>query len=443
MRTLVSIGAPLSRYGGLTPAGAATLSRTLQLLMATPRTERRPRKLTLAQIARRVGEKEEVVTRWARAGLLGDPAEPGPPPRWDRDGIDQADLVAYLRRRGVAERSILKAHRDGQLSLLIIDETLVHSGTMTIRQLAEAAAIPQALAKRLWRALGLPPPEAGEKIFTRQDVVAMRLLGALRTVFSDEALVESAAVLGSSMARYASAEVEMFRRELTRPFAGTGASEVEIAWRLANLVDLIIPPGALAMETVHRWHLEVAMRSESVVRIEERAGALPGQVELTVAFADLVGYTAASDRLSALEIGEVAGAFLRCAEATLPDRGARIVKSIGDAVMFSARDPVSGAAAGIALITSAAQDPSLPPVRVGVAHGPVLRRYADYFGRTVNIASRLSTEGNPGRVLVLEPEPPPAVEEWAKAGLKVVRRRRLSLRGISHRVTALEVAGVR
>jgi adenylate cyclase len=164
-------------------------------------------------------------------------------------------------------------------------------------------------------------------------------------------------------------------------------------------------------------------------------------VNLAVAFADLVGFTEASDYLSALEVGEVANSFMRCAEDTLPDHGARIVKGIGDAVMFTAPDPVTASASAHALLRAAARDQKLPPVRVGVAHGPVLRRAADYFGRTVNLASRLSAAAHPGSVLVAEPEKPPSADAWKKAGLRVARRRKISVKGLAQRVSVLEVVG--
>jgi adenylate cyclase len=245
--------------------------------------------------------------------------------------------------------------------------------------------------------------------------------------------------MGRGLARYASAEVEMFRRELTKPLADAGASEIEIAWRLANLVDLAIPPGAALMEVVHRRHLENAMRSESVSLMEEAEGKLPGQINLAVGFADLVGFTAASERLSTLEVAEVAAAFMQRAEEVLPDSGATLVKGIGDAVMFSAPDVVAAAVAGINLVDHADGGDGLPPCRVGIAYGPVLRRYADYFGRTVNVASRLCAVAPEGRVYLAEPNPPLSLRAMQKAGLRVARRRKLSVRGLDQRLPTLEV----
>jgi len=193
---------------------------------------------------------------------------------------------------------------------------------------------------------------------------------------------------------------------------------------------------------VHRWHLENAMRSESVSLIEEASGILPGQIEIAVGFADLVGFTAASERLSTLEVADVATAFMHRAERVLPESGATLVKGIGDAVMFSAPDVVAAAAAGINLVDHPDGADGLPPCRVGIAYGPVLRRYADYFGRTVNVASRLCAVAPEGRVYVAEPTPAPSERDMrrAGAGLRVARRHKLSVRGLDERVPTLEVA---
>ena len=131
---------------------------------------------------------------------------------------------------------------------------------------------------------------------------------------------------------------------------------------------------------------------------------------------------------------------MHCAETVLPDHGVRIVKGIGDAVMFTAPDAVTLAGAGVELIRAcaASRAPELPAVRAGAAHGPVLPRYADYFGRTVNIASRLTGVAPPHHLLLLEPNPAPADAAWHKAGAKVLKRRRLRIRGIEERLQVLE-----
>jgi adenylate cyclase len=161
-------------------------------------------------------------------------------------------------------------------------------------------------------------------------------------------------------------------------------------------------------------------------------------VELCVGFADLVGFTAASEQLLPMEIGEIAGALVRCAEEALPRHGARIVKTIGDAVMFTTPDPASAAAASLDLVDLFSRRERLPPLRVGLAYGPVLRRYGDCFGRTVNIASRLCAAAAPGAVLLNCPVPLDE-QAWAERGLGAGKAVKVKAKGIDGGIEALPV----
>jgi adenylate cyclase len=163
-------------------------------------------------------------------------------------------------------------------------------------------------------------------------------------------------------------------------------------------------------------------------------------VERAIGFADLVGFTAASELLSPLEVGEMASRLLTRAEEVLPEHGAHLVKTIGDSVMFDARTAPAACAAALALVDAIAATPGMPPLRVGLAHGPVLRRLGDYFGRTVNVASRLCAAGAAGEVLLLATAAEAADPgEWERLGVQLGPRRQLELRGITGTVEALVV----
>jgi adenylate cyclase len=164
-----------------------------------------------------------------------------------------------------------------------------------------------------------------------------------------------------------------------------------------------------------------------------------GERELSVAFADLVGFTNLSERLSPLEVGRIVARLLQRAEPALQANNARIVKSIGDAIMFTARDPVDCCRASVDIVAGAAEDEILPPVRVGIAHGPVLRAYADYFGRTVNVASRLCDAAKPGEVLLQAAPELVEPDRWLDAGLVVTPGRRVKLKGIEGAIEVLSV----
>jgi adenylate cyclase len=296
-----------------------------------------------------------------------------------------------------------------------------------VEEAARHAGLEADLVVRLRTALGLPPPEPGVPEYTRRDVEGMRLIGALRRVISDDSIFELASVLGHSMSQYSAAQVELFRREFAAPIAATG-DELEAALSFASVFELVTAPSNLFLASVHRAHLDQAVRAESLELIEAAAGGLPDTVELAVGFADLVGFTAASERLTPLEVGEMAAQLQRAAERVFPQHQGRIVKSIGDGVMYTTPDLATGVAATRALL-EASQD--LPPMRAGLGYGPVLRRAGDCFGRTVNMASRLCAVARPGTALVWTNDGPPDIPG---------RRRRVSLRGVRASVSVVEIA---
>ncbi|HEV3124250.1 MAG TPA: adenylate cyclase regulatory domain-containing protein [Candidatus Dormibacteraeota bacterium] len=440
VRGWVRLWAPLSRYGGRTRHGAAVMSRAMTLLGEPPR-PLSPIQGTigLADIAARVGRSEEDVARWADRGLLGPPKLAGPPREWGREALERARLIVYLLRRGVGEDAMAEAAAHDRLPLLVVELALGRRGTLTKEQAARHAGVPLELAERVWRAIGMPKTEANDRIYTRQDVEALRIIAALRGLLSDADIVENAAVIGRGMAQIAGAQVEMFRRRVGMRFAEAGSGDLEWALRAAAIVDLIRRPAAVTLEQAYRIHLDAAAQAESVATLERATASIPGQVDIAVAFADLVGFTALSEELSPLEVGELASTLVSVAEDVLGEHGGRLVKSNGDGVMYTARTAIAACSASLALVEALRAHPEMPEVRVGVAFGRALRRQADYFGRTVNVASRLCDAAPAGTVLVLAAGVDPSAAAWREAGLGVGQPLRLRLKGIEGEVDAIPV----
>ena len=433
---MTSAGAPLTRYSGRTRAGAAALSSALEALSQPPRRRRREAApMSLDELAARTGRTNQEIERWAASGLLDGPLPDG---TWDGAAVQRAELIAFALRRGSSEDEILEAARDGRLSLLVVQRSIAGHPTLTGRQVAERAGVPLDTAIAVWRALGMAVEDVDEIAFNRPEVWALRVVGALRAVYSDSDLLEGASVMGRALAEVSAASIELFRRRLTAAYLEAGMDNLEISLRLAAAADLLVPTFGPVLEVVLRRHLAAATGAEAALRLEE-PGAVPAGQELSIAFADLVGFTSISERLSALEVAGLATRLLRAAEETAGARGARIVKSIGDAVMFSARDPATACAAALDLVDAVSRDAAMPPARAGIAHGPVLRAYADYFGRTVNIAARLCDAAHPGEVLLHAPEATVDQPHWRKLGLAIRGGDALRLKGIEAPVPVLRV----
>jgi len=428
--------APLTRYSGRTRAGAAALASALAALTRPPRLRRlQTETASLDAIAAEIGRDDDEVGRWASAGLLGPPLRDGV---WDRRAADRAALIDFALRRGTSQAEVKTAAVEGRLPLLALERVVAGHASLTGRQVAEHAGVPFELASSVWRALGLPTQDLDQPLFTRQEVHAMRVVGAMRSVFTEDDLVEAASVIGRAMAEVSAASVELFRRRVTTAFVDAGLGELEIALRLAAMSELLIPPLEPMLETALRHHLQAAVQTEAALPLEASQTPAASELELGVAFADLVGFTQISEQLSPLELGKVVARLLRRAEPELQARNARIVKSIGDAIMFTARDPVDCCRAAVDLVAAAADDGSLPPVRAGVAYGPVLRAYADFFGRTVNVASRLCDAAAPAEVLFHSAEPIDDAR-WRQAGLLAASGKRTRLKGIDGAIQTFSV----
>lgn len=433
---VASVGAPLTRFSGRSRPGAAALASALTVLTRPPRPRpARVATMSIDAIAQNVGRSEDDVRAWADTGLLGDGSRDD---AWPPSALERAALIDFLLRHGVPESDIDEAARSGRLSLLVLERVVGGAPALTGIEVARRAGVPVELAERVWRAFGLPAADSTERRFSKHEVYAMRVIGALRSVFTEDDIIEAASVFGRAMAEVSAASVELFRRRVTLPYIEAGVDELDASLRLAAMSELLIPPLEPVLETAFRRHLQAAVQAEAALGIEEAEEAGSDLQEVTVGFADLVGFTTLSERLDPLELGEMATRLLHTAEPVFAANNARMVKSIGDAVMFTTRAPVDACRAALELIDATAVA-NLPSIRVGLAHGAVLRAYADYFGRTVNIASRLCDAADPGDVLVHVSGDAAEPDVWRDAKLELRRVRRITLKGIKRPVDVFSV----
>ena len=156
-----------------------------------------------------------------------------------------------------------------------------------------------------------------------------------------------------------------------------------------------------------------------------------GQVEdegvvMGVGFADIVDYTRQSRRATRTEIARMIDNFEARSLEILTSHGGRIIKTIGDEILFVADDPEAIARIGLELSEERLHDEEFPELRVGMAWGPTLARLGDVLGPVVNVASRLTTTARPGRVLV---DRALAEELQDDDRFKLRRLRRQSVRG--------------
>jgi len=306
-----------------------------------------------------------------------------------------AHVKEILLMHGATEEEIDKAVADGVIDLFVAERMLVPSRRRYTRAgVADLTGLELDKLERFWRALGFASVDDDDRAFTDLDLEAVRLfqgMQALGATDLDTAL-QMARVIGSSMARIA--EAELVPGNMVSP----EVDPVMSADAFASVADETIPAMAKLLEFVWRRQVAAGIQRSMMLRSH---GLAPGQSPvLAVGFADMVGFTLLSQHLSDEELAAVVGRFEEISHDIVTSKRGRVVKMIGDEVMFVVDNVADAARIGIDLADAYADDDLLSDVRVGLACGPVLLRDGDYFGPTVNLAHRIVNIGNPGTVLM-------------------------------------------
>lgn len=276
-----------------------------------------------------------------------------------------------------------------------VAELLLGPPEFTRSEIAAAAGVRVEHARRLWQAIGFPPVDDDARVFSRADA---EVLEAVRTLLDERGTPESltvqqARVIGQALARVADAQVaatldnSLARRPDGDADAALAAALQAIEAQLTTFEGFVR----------HAWrrHLVAA-----VVRLAATPAA--GDRPCVIGFADLAGFTALSRSLDAGELAATVDRFEAVAYEHILSGGGRVVKTIGDEVMFAVDEPAAAAAIALNLAEAYGRDPDLPEARLGLAFGPVVPWEGDLFGPTVNLASRLVNFARPGTVLLSE-----------------------------------------
>jgi adenylate cyclase len=295
-------------------------------------------------------------------------------------------LRASLRERGVPAEEIDAAEAAGTLRLLAV-EHLVLPGPPRFGgdEVAERTGLPRELTRRFWRALGFPDVPEGEIAFTEADLEVVTTLASMfeREVVRPEVALQITRVLASSAARVAEAQVE----GLVEPTADDDERGFELEAEALGSTPRFFD---------HVWRRQL----QAAARRARYRQAPDGTAPVAVGFADLVGFTALSSTLDDDELADVVDRFTELAYDEVALAGGRVVKTVGDEVMFATDEPAAGAQLALELVAAYADDHDLPDVRVGMAWGPALSRDGDLYGPTVNLAARIVAIARPRSVVV-------------------------------------------
>ena len=353
--------------------------------------------LTLVEAARRADVSPPTLRRWAREGLI--PQYDG---AWTAAAVGHARVVARLRERGHSLQDIRQATDDGRLAFGYIEELFPSDDARyTLAQAGRETGLEPALIERIITALGWSSVQA--QSISEDELHLLRYVAAVLSAgLPLVAMLQLVRVYGQAMAQVADAEVRLFHLYVHEPLMRSGSDGLEMAQEMLALTRELLPLSSPVMDQVHQRYLQHFIEQDVVGHMESDLDgeALDlGRMRVAIAFADLAGYTRLTEEEGELQAVDAVERFVEAVEITLPD-DARVIKTIGDEVMIVGVDPaaLTDWAVGFQRLQS-----ERPLPRIAVHSGDALYRDGDYYGRDVNIASRVAARSAGGEVLVTRP----------------------------------------
>lgn len=278
----------------------------------------------------------------------------------------------------------------------LVETVLGAPRRLTRDEVAARAGMSLEDSRALWRAMGFA--DVGDApAFTEEDVDALVLLGTLvqRGLLDPQAAVDVVRALGRTTGRLANWQADTFGRVLVQRGVLDPQDPLsdESAAALFRELEVLLP--AVERLVVHGWRRQLAAALERGLTNAE-AAAEGETLPQTVGFADVVGFTRLTRNLDEQQLATLVVHFESRSADIVAAQGGRTLKTLGDSIMFVCETPRDGAEVALRLLAQ----PDVPPLRAGLATGPVVARRGDVYGHTVNLASRLTDEALPSMVLV-------------------------------------------
>jgi adenylate cyclase len=330
-----------------------------------------------------------VPTDFEAEGLLGGIADPAA-------RAARLDLLRSLEQQGFSVAELRSATDQDRLVLLPMERVLEGEGARrSQRDVSEEIGLPLGLMAESRRAMGLPAVDPDDPVMTEDEVQLARSAKVLLdSGLEPDAFFELTRVMSQAMAPVASALTSTFGDAVLRP----GDNERDLGLRYAETLRNLGPLAGPALTQMLNLRLREAIRSAAVGEAELASGHLPGSQPIAVGFVDIVGFTRLGEEIDPEELGAVVRDFERSV-ARATERPVRLVKTIGDAAMLVAPTPEPVIDTVLGLVEESRADESRLLLRGGIASGDALQRAGDWYGRPVNLASRLTSFARRGSVV--------------------------------------------
>jgi adenylate cyclase len=361
-----------------------------------------------AELARQAGTTPEQIERLAELGLL--PARRGDEPFGVED-IHRVRFAQALEDAGISLEDIGRLVAAGLYSFDFIEGIFPGTGwpliEKTFGEAAEEVGLSWETVQQLYTNWGLPAPAPDQPI-REDDARILRDRAAVRRAgnLDEESLIAGNRFFGDNIRRMAASQVRWFRERVMGPLEAKGMPTMEALRAIGPMAVTMQESSADLRSWLYDRHLEAHIFQQSIEFIEEilksagyartESGRVPA-----IAFFDMGGYTRLSEASRDEEAAELAARLAGLVALKAREHRGQTVKVLGDGVMFHFDRPVNAVACGLELV-DVAETEGLPPARYGASAGPVVFRDGDYFGQTVNVASRITEYARPGEVLVSE-----------------------------------------
>lgn len=314
----------------------------------------------------------------------------------DADAQLRSELATYLRESGLGVEEIARSNTLAELHRLVWSKIFGVAGEpVSVSAATERSGLTEGQLRRILGALGFANELTDDAVITEQDIDLFEAFDAMVLALGEDQLIQLARVIGSSARRVAEAAAATTRVGVETPMLQQGGSYLEFLRSTADFVELGLGLIGRMLDRVLRYHMLAVSREAWGVDAEASAVTM----RLAVGFADMVGFTSHSASLSTRDLAGVIDGFEGRVSEVITSSGGRVVKFIGDEVMFTFAEPAAACRCGQRLLALAA-DAHIPDVRVGIAYGDVISRYGDYYGPVVNLASRLVDIAPSGGVFV-------------------------------------------
>jgi adenylate cyclase len=323
----------------------------------------------------------------ADAGVW-DPADPV-------EGDARRQALEYFLGNGATVDELVTACREERLNTFEVDRLVLTKGELTSGELADRLGIDLDTLERVVRTAGLPVPPPDERAFTQRDVDNIGALLPALELFPVDVALQLLRVISSSLARIADAGVGAYLQVVERRIVESGGTVLDHAHANRDAV-IALAHATRAMEGLLTRHLAVAIERSRRARLDPDDY---DTLHLAVGFVDLVGYTSLSGRLRPAELSRLIGHFEEVAFDALSSRDGRVVKLIGDEVMYVTVGAADAVAVALELVAAFGSDERTTP-RGGVAVGELMLQEGDYYGPVVNLASRIADTAVPSEILV-------------------------------------------